>query len=282
MDKRFFCIRGYMKSGTNWLSGLLSGHADIDCVGEFHWQDHVGPINRALRNVPLYQGDPEAGKHFRNEFELLTKRMLVSKADPNAKLIGDRTPHTIEPIIVRGAPHICIIRDGRDVLVSRAFHLFNRPESHRLFERFPEMNAIHDKFRDDSWFFKKHPDHLLSNETMVRESARWWREHLEADRAAVEKFPKLPVRFVKYEDLHANVEGERKKLFKFLGVKPRLAEKIEGSLVPGFSEERPNEFYRKGAVGDWKNYFNDSVKEWFREEAGEELKRQGYVDGDDW
>ncbi len=282
MDKRFFCIRGYMKSGTNWLGSLLRSHAEIDCVGEFHWQDQVRSINRAITTLPIYVGDPDTGKRFRDEFELLTKRMLISKADPKAKLIGDRTPHRIEPIVLRGAPHICIVRDGRDVLVSRAFHLFNRPESHRLFERFPELNAVYEKFLEDPWFFKNHPEQLLCNETMVRESARWWREHLESDRATIEKYPKLPIYFVKYEDLHADVEGERKKLFKFLGVKPRLAVKIEGQLKPGFSEERPNEFFRKGAVGDWKNYFTNEVKNWFRDEAGAELERQGYIDGADW
>ena len=117
---------------------------------------------------------------------------------------------------------------------------------------------------------------------MVRESSRWWREHLEKDRAAVEKFPHLPVRFVNYEALHADVEAERAKLFEFLGVKPKKAAKIEGCLKPGFSEERPNEFLRKGTVGDWKNYFTDDVKAWFKDTAGEELQRQGYAENADW
>ena len=93
-----------------------------------------------------------------------------------------------------------------------------------------------------------------------------------------EKFSRLPVYFIKYEDLHKDVEGQRDKLFKFLKVKPRLAAKIEGHLKPGFSEERPGEFLRKGAVGDWENYFTDDAKTWFKEEAGSELIQQGYVD----
>lgn len=282
MQKRFFCVRGFMKSGTNWLGSLLSSHKEIDCVGEFHWQDHVGPMNRAMKNVPIYQDDSKMAKHVRDEFEAFIKRMLIARAEPKARLIGDRTPHTIEPIVLRGAPHISIIRDGRDVLVSRAFHLYNRPESHKLFERFPELNAVLENFREDPWFFKNNPEKLLCNEVMVRESSRWWREHLEKDRKVVDKFPKLPVCFVKYEALHADVETERNKLFEFLGVKPRKAAKIEGHLKPGFTEERPNEFLRKGTVGDWKNYFNDDAKRWMKEEAGEELQQQGYVENADW
>ena len=282
MQKRFFCVRGFMKSGTNWLGSLLSSHKEIDCVGEFHWQDHVAPINRARRNLPLFVGEPERGDYLRDEFERLCKRMLIAKADPKAKWIGDRTPHTIEPVVLRAVPHICIVRDGRDVLVSRAFHLYNRPESHRVFERFPELNEVYENFRKDEWFFKNHPEQLLCNETVVRESARWWREHLASDRAAAEKLPNLPVHFVKYEALHADVESERNKLFEFLGAKPKKASKIEGHLQAGFSEERPNEFLRKGTVGDWKNYFTDEVKGWFKDEAGEELQLQDYVDSADW
>lgn len=282
MEKKFFCIRGYMKSGTNWLGSLLSSHQKIDCVGEFHWQDHVQPVNRAIRLLPLYEANPELGNRLRDELEELTRRMLRFSADPKARLIGDRTPHTIEPVVLRGCPHICIIRDGRDVLVSRAFHLFNRPESHRLFERFPELNSTFEQFRRDPWFFKNNPETLLANETMVRESAKWWKEHLVKDRAAIEKYPALPVMNVRYEDLHADVEGQRERLFEFLGVNPRKAAKIEGHLQPGFSTERPDEFLRKGAVGDWKNYFTDDVKRWFKDQAGDMLEMQNYTSGADW
>ncbi|MFN9877370.1 MAG: hypothetical protein ACK557_02725, partial [Planctomycetota bacterium] len=44
-EKRFFCLRGFMKSGTNWLGSLLDNHPAVSCQGEYHWQEFVGPIH---------------------------------------------------------------------------------------------------------------------------------------------------------------------------------------------------------------------------------------------
>jgi hypothetical protein len=57
---------------------------------------------------------------------------------------------------------------------------------------------------------------------------------------------------------------------------------LTGKLLPGFEQERPNEFFRKGAVGDWRNYFDDRARQWFKFEVQDELKIQGYESGDDW
>ena len=284
MKKKFFCLRGFMKSGTNWLGSLLSSHQHIDCVGEFHWQMLVRPFNNALKTLPIYNNNdhPDLKNVAREHLENLFKETLAHHADPKAKVVGDRTPQPIEPVILRGTPHICIVRDGRDVLVSRAFHLYNRPESHRFFERFPKFARTLDSFQKDPWFFSKNPDQLLGHQVFVKESTRWWREHLEQDRRTLERFPNLPVKVVRYEDLHADVDAKRAELFEFLGVDPKRAAKIEGHLKPGFEEERPDEFLRKGEVGDWRNYFTDRAKQWFKESARDELIQQGYVDSDDW
>jgi len=280
-QKRFFCLRGFMKSGTNWLGSLLSSHETISVVGEFHWQDIVSKFNQNLATQPIFQSS-ERSEFARRQFEEMIQNCIASAADPNATVIGERTPHTIVPITLRSVPYISIIRDGRDVLVSRAFHLYNQTDIHRLFERIPEMAKTHAKFKKDPWFFRKHPEQLLCHEIMVRESMSWWREHLQRDEQAVSTYPKLKIRFVKYEDLHRNPEQVRKQLFEFLDVDPTRAAKIEGHLKPGFKKERPSEFLRKGVVGDWKNYFTDKSKQWFKEEAGEQLIQYGYEDSFDW
>lgn len=269
-----------MKSGTNWLGSLLSSHESICVLGEFHWQELADPLNKLVRH-DVYRSKGLINKT-RSEFQELVKRCLRHAAHPKATLIGDRTPHTLGPVILKDAPHISIIRDGRDVLVSRAFHLYNNARIHRLFDRIPGMRKDHERFVENPWFFKENPHLLLRHELMVRESVRWWRKHLEADRNTVDKHPYLQVKFVHYEALHKDTAGIRNELFKFLEVNPKRAAKIDGVLKPGFQEERPNEFLRKGAVGDWKNYFNDDTRKWFNLEAGEELVRQGYEQSLDW
>lgn len=274
-DRSFFSLRGFMKSGTNWLGSLLSSHEEVDCIGEYHWQKIVSQLNPLLHSQPIYS-DPEYREFTRTKFDDLVKEVLLKKAHPRARVIGERTPHSIEPITLRGAPHICIVRDGRDVLVSRAFHLYNNPQTHRLFTRIPAMAKTYELFKQDPFYFQKNPDQLLCHEVMVRESAAWWRDHVIGDKTAVERYPNIKMCFVRYEDLHADTAGERARLFEFLGVDPKRCAPIQGDLSPGFKQERPNEFLRKGAVGDWKNYFTEDATKWFKEEAGDELVNQGY------
>ena len=270
-----------MKSGTNWLGSLLSSHETISVVGEFHWGDIVSRFNENLETLPVYQTE-SAKDYARNNFEQMIRQTVENFAEPSATLIGERTPSTIIPIPIRNVPHISIIRDGRDVLVSRAFHLYNNPSTTRLFDRIPEMKETLQNFRADPWHFQKHPEDLLCHHEMVRDSIRFWNEHLERDELAVSLYPKLKIKFVRYEDLHRNVSQERKQLFEFLDVDPSKAAKIQGCLKPGFKKERPSEFLRKGSVGDWTNYFTEQNKDWFKKCAGEQLIQYDYETLFDW
>lgn len=280
-DLQFFCIRGFMKSGTNWLGSLMASHESITVRGEFHWEKVALALNKLLAKQGLYR-EEGLNAEVRKQFQQFVKASMRKLVEPGTKWIGDRTPHSLHPVILRDAPHISIIRDGRDVLVSRIFHLFNNPQTHRYFERVPSLAKVHASFVEDPWYFNENPKVLLRHQNLVRESCRLWRNHLESDRHTLTKFPNLRTHFVHYEQLHENTDAVRKELFEFLGVDPKRAARLEGVLQPGFKKERPNEFLRKGAVGDWKNYFTDKTRQWFKEEAGEELIRQGYEDSFDW
>ncbi|HMP79711.1 MAG TPA: sulfotransferase domain-containing protein [Pirellulaceae bacterium] len=279
--KRFFSLRGFMKSGTNWLGGLLNSHPDICCLGEFHWQEIMQPAYLRLKNETLY-GDEAFKRLTIRELEQAIRRLMRRVADPVATVIGERTPTTLAPIVFRDGPCVTMTRDGRDALVSRAFHLYNNPQVTRMFSRHPQMREHLAAFREDPWYFRDHPDRLLDNEELVRVSARWWKQHLQRDRRTMASHRRLRVKVVRYEELHRDCQGVMSGVFEFLEVDPLKAPSPEGDLQAGFGEERPHSFFRKGKVGDWQIYFTPQAKEWFELEAGDELVLQGYATGKDW
>ncbi len=280
-QQRFFCLRGFMKSGTNWVGNLLNLHPQISCVGEFHWQTIYQALQHNLRTLPIMT-EKSVRDSVRANFETMVKQSLVDVADEKASVIGDRNPHTINPIVIKNSPQITLIRDARDVLISRIFHLYNFPEVSRVFERFADMRARLEAFQTNPWYFREHPDELLCNEEVVRESMRWWTEHLRSDRQVAARHPGLRVLTLKYEDFHADIESTRCRMYEFLEVDATRAEDVPDYLMPVLDKERPNEFNRKGQIGDWKNYMTDQAKLWINEEAGEELIRNEYVQSLNW
>ena len=279
--KRFFCFRGFMKSGTNWIASLLNLHPDISCIGELHLHSIYETIQKDLRSLPIMQ-DSYVRRVIRGNLQGMLRQTLIDLAHPNASVIGERSPVTMHPLVLKDAPQIVVLRDGRDVLVSRFFHLYNYPESSRVFERFPELQPQLAAFKNDPWYFQQHPEKLLVTETMVRESMRWWCDSIQSNRRTMATHTNLQVLQLRYEDVHADADKARRQMYEFLQVDPTIAESIPPELTAGLPTEQPDKFNRKGQVGDWKNYVNQQTKDWINQEAGEELIRQGYIDSLDW
>ncbi len=281
-EKRFFCIRGFMKSGTNWLGALLNRHPQVSSTGEFHYQELLQLLLNHATTLPLYENRELLDATLAGLRQLF-RNGIIAANQADAAVVGDRTPHTICPLTLPEAKYISIIRDGRDVMVSRMFHLFNNPEVASLFQRNVRMRELLEQFRRDPWFFRQNPHLLLSVEEPVRITARWWREHLETDRRFAAENPQVAIRFVRYEGLHLRTSEVCDQLFGFLDVDPAMASPLDETTKPGFGEERPDNFFRKGIVGDWRNYFTETSQVWFEEEAGDELQHQGYLTQDrDW
>ena len=278
-SKKFFCIRGYMKSGTNWICRLLNCHPDVDCIGEFHWESFYTALEQNVNRIAPARREMLAST-VGPELEAMVKRCLVSMANENAQWIGDRTPTTLSPVVMSDAPHFVMIRDFRDVIVSRMFHLYNHPRVTSIFGNFPELDSRRLKFENDPWYFRDHPQELLVEENVVRDSAREWLAFLQSDQEIRERNPELPVLNVKYENLHKDFSKTVDSIFEFLQLE-RPA-KIPAPLEPGHDLENPNKLNRKGQVGDWRTYFNDKSKGWVNQEIGNELIKLGYAESLDW
>lgn len=91
--------------------------------------------------------------------------------------------------------------------------------------------------------------------------------------------------WVKYEDLRANpVEVLSGLVFRITGDKPEpdvvrgVVERHSFEKKSGrkFGEEDKASFLRKGAVGDWKNYFDEECLAEFRKRVGSRIERLGY------
>lgn len=281
-DQQFFCIRGFMKSGTNWVCRLLNLHPDIHSSGEFHWQYYFNAYQhnrKILVNIDRIETESAT---IRRHLESMVRNCLVDLADPNAKLIGDRTPTTIHPVILRDASYICVMRDIRDIVVSNVFHTLNSPQIHSNFSVDEELMALKPEFDADPWFFQKNPQRLLSCESFVRRTCKRWRKTIKADYHTASAHKNLKVKFVQYEELHQNFRPVLNQLYRFLDVDPKAVKLIPKWVQPGHSKERPNGFNRKGQVGDWQNYMTAAAKRWINEEAGNEMLQLNYIDSLDW
>lgn len=290
-----FFVRGHPRSGTNWVGALLNLHPQINCFGEFHFEDIRNAID-GLQAQPWQITAREPLKSVMDECfrDLVRRSVLTLKSrKPAARWIGDRTPRGLR-VFIEHAPYILIIRDGRDILVSWTFHVL-RQRPHVLdvvvpADIRPGFNRLYEKFQADPRHFDAHPEELLSDEGWVRMVAGRWAGWMAADQASIQRIrageegARARLHVVRYEELHADTEGGRRAMYEFLGVDPDEAAPLSGETrtAAGFEQEDPQSFWRHGQVGDWKKYSNDRFKAWFKEAAGEALVSLGYEKDQNW
>ncbi len=289
---RPFFVCGHPRSGTNWVSSLLNLHPRVFCDGEFHFHLVRNGID-AFKSQPWYVGSREPVRTVVEQaFADMVLKCLTAQAHrpaedggkPDATEVGDHTPRMLRMLVPPPeGRYIVIFRDGRDVLVSWTFHLLKtsrpdimHPDVRPVFEQvLPGADASADAARDAA-------RRLLADRNWVSHYAAAWADHTGHDLAAIRRLESeghgKSILRLSYEGLHADVEGERSRMYAFLGADPALAAPLsrESHTSPGFGREAPRSFYRKGEVGDWRNYLTADSHAWVLQCAGERLRELGY------
>lgn len=227
-----------------------------------------------------------------------TRELLRDR--PGARVYGTKA-YTDLDLLFRVFPDakvVHILRDGRDVVVSKRFHTLRqkafylgdeRSAALRLLNRFsPTRKAVFAARRYAGVFgaewFEGDPQPLF-NETALRKFTLDWKNTVEYIRQHERRRP-AQFHSVTYEALRARPEQELAKLFAFLGVDgapetvARVVEETRFQAMRKKSGQRAgangNGFFRRGEVGDWRNHFSAADVRLFDELAGDLLKELGY------
>ena len=282
---RYFFITGHPRSGTNWLSALMNLHPDVYCHGEFHF--HI--LRQAMdgfTSLPWYLAHNEPVRsEAERAFQDMVRRCLAAQATrkPGATVVGDHTPRTMRAFLPE-ASYLLIRRDGRDVVTSWTYHLVRTGKPEVVHESIrPVLAAALVGLSESGEAHLAAGRALLTDERWVRHFASTWSHHVLRDEQAQNDWTAkghVRVMAIRYEDLHAETEPLRQRIYSFLGVDPSKALPIDAKskTAPGFGREDPKSFYRKGEVGDWVNHFTADAERWFMAEAEPALRTLGYLD----
>jgi hypothetical protein len=189
--------------------------------------------------------------------------------------------HYLQP---RGMKNVIIVyRDGRDVMVSWYHHcllhgeygnnrLVNKTRKSVSFKDYENIRRNMPEFIEYAFTRQKQPGFSYSD------FIKFW--HNRND-----------VVYVRYEDLKNNTIKELRRIVFERSGKQLLANEAK-NIVEEFSfsrmtgrkpgEENKTSFFRKGVVGDWRNYFCQRAKKVFDFYAGTYLIKLGYEESHTW
>ncbi len=290
--RQVFFICGFPRSGTNWVCNLVNLHPQVCGTGEFHMHRLHRVISEYMEHEWEAIHNPVLKRWVDHGYREIIERVLLESSTalkPFATVLGDRSPGPLTRILP-GARYLWVVRDGRDVIVSWAFHLLATPDAERRAVTPPAVARVMERqnalLSADPEYFKKHPEHLLSDRTVVSWMAAQWGYRCQVDREAFKCLggggADALAMEVRYERLHEDLASELAKVFRFIGVNPAKAKTPEGLTAAGFATGDARSHYRAGKAKAWGKYFTEESRSWFHDAAGKELIELGYEQDADW
>ncbi|KAJ4720544.1 Sulfotransferase [Melia azedarach] len=236
-----------MKTGSTWLKALCASIMGSQSKGD-----------DSEENDELLVKNP----HFIVKgLEYLVGRYNTTPDDlsamPSPRLFHTHVPYSALPDSIKNSECkiVYIVRNPKDTLIS-SWHFFNKVFRQPNEEPYP-LEKAYDDFCRGIHQFGPFFDHAL----------QYWNKSL--------KNPEK-ILFLKYEDLKKDPEGEVTKLASFLGRPFQNKQQVEKVLWRSSLERLKNlevnkddsqpglimsSFFRRGVVGDWKNYLTEEMEQ---------------------
>lgn len=230
-------VTEYPKSGGSWLTSMLADALNIP-ARDLYVDNSFKAFD--LTNHPWYRGA--------TSWEL-TDSCVIKSHESAGTGLHDFPAHTLH-----------LLRDGRDVVVSKYFFDKDFQVKNRIAGSFP-----------------------YSFEEFLEKTAREWAGYVTA-------WNKTDMQQVTYEELLADPLQTIKGICAILGltvteeqivagIRANTKEKFREKLDAAFIH---NTFVRKAVSGDWVNHFSPEHKQLFKNNAGEALIAMGYERDMSW
>ena len=220
----------------------------------YHWHDAI--INMLIN---------KSAQHGRTRGNFLDPGLKMAEAAPSPRILSSHFPFRWVPqqAFTKKIKIVHIVRNPKDVAVS----LFNHLNNHVGLLHMPgTFEQFYHLFMEVGPYYGRYFDYLMDFQE------------------GFESLPDVHVHTCVYEDMKADPVAGVMKLNEYLGTgcDPQLCadiakacdfdalRKVKDEAMPEgikrlFKKDAPT-FYRKGAVGDWKNWFTVAMNEDFDEE----------------
>ena len=303
-DHDVFFVLGYQRSGTTWLATLLRAHPEVHCDGEGHFHrgdDHRRYLPDCLASCgELKQWATEHsnlwchGRDVSEDAEFFAAAITRAVFDRVAthtqkRLVGDKSglvgPKAVASLhrMFPGARVLHLVRDPRDVAVSKCFHLW-RGVADAAIELPPGEEAIRSAYLNDSQAFGANGLSIFHHD-FLRAFAEEWATWVPACRELGRELFRERYFELSYEGLHGDTHEVLNAVLTFLGasvdpaiVRTCVAEasfNSQSGRSPGHLDVAS--YFRKGIVGDWATYFTPEDIVVLEKLAGAAMQRMGYT-----
>ncbi len=291
-----FFISGHARSGTTLLARLTCLHPEVHCNWQGHFFSRRGPLPYLTApGIEAWFGAASNRWSAEGENPALLARLLCDflmerQAVAEGKgIVGDKTPHEDGAAAMEwmhalypDASIVYIVRDGRDVLVSKRIQAFiDHPEylnRHDL--------AIRESLQAQRGAYLAEGRSIFTSKALEDLSRKWARDVAECHRAGKALYGDRYYA-LRYEDLLTDPGGSMRSVWSHLGARAPGAG-VLGRVEAELNRNPASEWHAqaapdlvgglpRGTPGGWRQVLNPRDRETIERIAGDTLLEWGYL-----